>query len=526
MRKTLIVDDDHLVRSYLKILPSWERAGFSIEADARDGEEALSILERADMDLLVTDISMPLMDGIELIRRVRQENQRVYIIVLSCHDEFAYVKDALKEGADDYVLKNTLNEDSLIQLLEATAQKMEERTRQHEERARVRRLAKAGDQTLKYAYFSKLAGDSADPRELEAERRRAGIRGAYRSCGAVCMRLESWEGEDGSASLPGRRRYCQDFLRRLPEALAEQPLPDGGAGPEIVYWGKGLFYGFLDLSDLREGSAMGQRLKDAALACARVCGGEPYPYAVGVSGPCVGGNAVRTAYRQTKELMRLRFYERRELLYYDAGRKIGTRVPEEARDLLGRLEELRRKGDRAGFLDACRAACGSFERDLVDKRLVRQWLWELEQKLGLVPEEGRLSSMEEVRRRLQEDARRIYRDQGARIPEGVSRAVSAAAEFAKEHFKEAVGLTEAAEAAGVNPTYLSYLFRREMGIGFSNFLLNQRIECAMALLRETNLKVREAAEQSGFHDYHYFAKVFKKINGLSPAEYRKKIVQD
>ena len=310
------------------------------------------------------------------------------------------------------------------------------------------------------------------------------------------------------------------------EALAEQPLPDGGAGLEIVYWGKGLFYGFLDLSDLREGSAMGQRLKDAALACARVCGGEPYPYAVGVSGPCVGGNAVRTAYRQTKELMRLRFYERRELLYYDAGRKIGTRVPEEARDLLGRLEELRRKGDRTGFLDACREACGSFERDLVDKRLVRQWLWELEQKLGFVPEEGRLSSMEEVRRRLQEDARRIYRDQGARIPEGVSRAVSAAAEFAKEHFKEAVGLTEAAEAAGVNPTYLSYLFRKEMGIGFSNFLLNQRIECAMTLLRETNLKVREAAEQSGFHDYHYFAKVFKKINGLSPAEYRKKMVQD
>ena len=131
MRKTLIVDDDHLVRSYLKILPSWERAGFSIEADARDGEEALGILERADMDLLVTDISMPLMDGIELIRRVRQENQRVYIIVLSCHDEFAYVKDALKEGADDYVLKNTLNEDSLLQLLEAAAQKMEEIGRAH-----------------------------------------------------------------------------------------------------------------------------------------------------------------------------------------------------------------------------------------------------------------------------------------------------------------------------------------------------------------------------------------------------------
>ncbi|MCI9331212.1 MAG: response regulator, partial [Oscillibacter sp.] len=96
MKKTMIVDDDHLVRSYLKILPSWERAGFRIEADAQDGEEALSILESMEIDLLVTDISMPLLNGIELIRRIRQVDQRVYIIALSCHDEFAFVRDALK----------------------------------------------------------------------------------------------------------------------------------------------------------------------------------------------------------------------------------------------------------------------------------------------------------------------------------------------------------------------------------------------------------------------------------------------
>ena len=74
---------------------------------------------------------------------------------------------------------------------------------------------------------------------------------------------------------------------------------------------------------------------------------------------------------------------------------------------------------------------------------------------------------------------------------------------------------------GVNPTYLSYLFHRVAGVGFSNFLLNLRIARARTLLRETNLKVREVAEQAGFHDYHYFAKAFKKLNGQSPAVYRK-----
>ena len=104
MIRTVIVDDDFLVRSYLKQLGAWERADYQIAADARDGEEALNIIEKLGPDVVVTDISMPLMDGIELIRRIREQNQAVYIIVLSCHDDFEYVKQALSLQAVDYIL--------------------------------------------------------------------------------------------------------------------------------------------------------------------------------------------------------------------------------------------------------------------------------------------------------------------------------------------------------------------------------------------------------------------------------------
>lgn len=125
--KTIIADDDHLVRSYLKMLSSWERAGFEIAADVRDGEEALEVLKRTKAELLVTDLAMPLMDGIELIREIRKINQELYIIVLSCHDEFEYVKDAMKAGADEYILKNMLDENTLYELLTGTKNKIEER---------------------------------------------------------------------------------------------------------------------------------------------------------------------------------------------------------------------------------------------------------------------------------------------------------------------------------------------------------------------------------------------------------------
>ena len=110
MYRTLVADDDFLVRSYLKTLDSWEKAGYEIVDDAEDGEEAYGFLQKEKIDVLVTDLTMPVMDGIELIRKIREENRDIYIIVLSCHDDFEYVKEAMRLGADEYVLKNSLDE--------------------------------------------------------------------------------------------------------------------------------------------------------------------------------------------------------------------------------------------------------------------------------------------------------------------------------------------------------------------------------------------------------------------------------
>ena len=91
----------------------------------------------------------------------------------------------------------------------------------------------------------------------------------------------------------------------------------------------------------------------------------------------------------------------------------------------------------------------------------------------------------------------------------------------KLHYQESVGLPDAAELVGLNPAYLSYLFKQEMGGGFSSYLFELRMDCAKALLSGTNDKIKEVARRSGFNDYHYFSKSFKKVNGCSPAEYRK-----
>ena len=117
MIKVLLADDDFLVRTFLSRITDWEKHGYKLVGAAQDGEEALRMAKEYEPDIIITDISMPVMDGIELIRRLKEEGNAAVTIVLSCHDDFDYVKEAMKLGANEYVLKNLLTEDTLLKLL-------------------------------------------------------------------------------------------------------------------------------------------------------------------------------------------------------------------------------------------------------------------------------------------------------------------------------------------------------------------------------------------------------------------------
>lgn len=519
--KTIIADDDHLVRSYLKMLTSWERAGFEIAADVRDGEEACAALEKTDAKLLVTDLSMPLMDGIELIRKIRSTNQKLYIIVLSCHDEFEYVKEAMKEGADEYILKNTLDENTLYELLVSTRNKIGEKERKHAARGRTTESG-SGDFLARYQFFNGVLAGTLKGEARKTAREYAGIWGTYQNSAVISLFLEEWDEREERFNCLDMEQYCQIFLTRLQEGFREL-LGSDSRRVEVIYLGKGVFCCFLDLSDMHKSSVMYQKLTSVVSSCYKICQKEKYRYQMGVSNVCIGSEGIRQAYQQARDMMKFSFYDDREVLYYDPDKKAGTVIPQKAQMLLNGLDRMVYQNDRDGFWKECQEIVQIFEKELTESHLVIQWLRQMERRAGIVRENGeiRLRHIRELSKLLKEDSERIFEISHNIIPENVNKAVRAAAEFAVRHYKEPIGLTEAAAAAGVNSAYLSYLFQKEMKVGFSSFLLNRRMECARAMLEKTNLKVREVAEQSGFQDYHYFSKAFKKLHGVSPAEYRK-----
>lgn len=508
------------------MLTSWERAGFEITADVRDGEEAFGALKDLEVDLLVTDISMPLMDGIELIRKIRKENQRLYIIVLSCHDEFEYVREAMREGADDYILKNTLDENTLYELLVNTQSKIWEKKMKITKPGQRIAYANQGNVPVKYQYFNGVLAGSLTREAREKMRIHAGIQGTYQNSAVITLFLEEWEEKNERWRDMELEQYCQDFLIRLRSGIVAFLGEDSGY-MEVIYLGKGIFCGFLDMSEMRKGSQMHQRLTNVAAGCYRICQREMYRYRIGASNVCVGSESIRQAYQQARETMKLSFYDDGEIIYYDVERKQGTEIPSGACELLNGVERFVYQNDKEGFLRACQEAVREFEQELTESRLVFGWLTRLELKMGVVRENGEVNLLHirQLQTLLQEDAEKIFEIRQDVIPDDINKAVRIAAEFVVKHYKEAIGLTDAAQAAGVNSAYLSYLFQKEMKVGFSSFLLNRRMECAREMLKKTNLKVREIAGKSGFQDYHYFSKAFKKMYNVSPAEYRKRLQQ-
>ena len=528
MRKALLADDDFLVRSYLKMLSSWEKAGFEITADVRDGEEALEVLDREKMDLVVTDIAMPLMDGIDQIREIRKKYPDIYIIVLSCHDEFEYVKKAMKEGADEYVLKNTLNEESLYTVLKAAEEHIgQSREDPKESIADTEREAEektdhTGNMNDKFLFFNQVLAGTMSGEEREEKRIQAGICGKYKNSAVIVIKREDAEYTDDPLEEAKKEQYSLEFYRHMQEKLS---AGSGGSEPEkeLIYLGNGTYCCFLDLSEEHKSSSMYQYLTGTASACYKICAEAEEVYKIGVSNICIGADALRQAYQQARMMIKNSFYEKDKVSYYEVDNVIGTELPEEAEKLSEAAELLRKKNGKAEFLSMSEKAVQAFRKVRCDSQLVRQWFRELEQKLQPVTsgKDIQFGYIGEVQEELEHLAEQVFECGAQDIPEDLSQPVRIAAEYAARHYREAVGLGNAAEAAGVNSTYLSYLFSQEMGIGFANYLLNLRMEHAKKLLKETNLKMWQVAEESGFNDYHYFSKVFKKTEGMSPAQYRK-----
>jgi len=164
MYRVMVVDDEPLVRTAIRSSVDWSEHGFLVDLEARNGEQALTILRgNPDVAIVLLDIVMPAMDGIEFLRRLRSEGLTPRVIVLSAHDEYQLVREAFKAGADDYILKSSLDAESLLALLTAAVRRIEKNAVDRDSPRRIIReeLQCAREELLRAALGGPAAGGGA-----------------------------------------------------------------------------------------------------------------------------------------------------------------------------------------------------------------------------------------------------------------------------------------------------------------------------------------------------------------------------
>ncbi|MDI4649241.1 response regulator transcription factor [Cohnella hashimotonis] len=123
MISVLIVDDEHLVRKGLRMTIDWRSLGYEVAGEASNGLEALQLVGSLKPDVVITDVRMPLMDGIEFMREIRRQALQTRLVVISGYEDFAYAKGAVDYGADGYILKPVDNS-QLVALLDKLAKEI------------------------------------------------------------------------------------------------------------------------------------------------------------------------------------------------------------------------------------------------------------------------------------------------------------------------------------------------------------------------------------------------------------------
>lgn len=526
MYKVIVVDDEPLILEGWKTMVDWKACGYELCGTATDGMEALTTIRSRNPDLVVTDIRMPVLDGLGLIRAMKEEPRlTAKTVIVSGYSEFGYAQQALQYEVDRYVLKPLVTEEIHALLLEL-AGALEERRLAEAAEAREQQAAMA-------AAIVGLLRNAGSAAESASRLFGAGERTRCRLLLAELPLSPSGgaEPKNGSLALQERIQALADACKE--DGLRAWPFEDapGRAGLLVLEDEPGVA-AFEDLLKRMHGR-LARPLQELALYCSGIgCGLADVPalYRQAMEMRGVGllkGKTGLFLYREPAGAGECRFEDvnlRVEALVRSIEEGNEDVISASVDELLRLFEETPSK---EGWM---RTAV-----QLIRGELLRRFEG-MEAERGDAPSWRRQLLMEEESagagaswcswsgeklKRLCIQAAELLAS--GRTPERANAsAVSEAIAYLQLHFREKIRLQELAARYHLNPAYFGQQFKRETGSAFHDYLHRLRIDEARRMLRRTDLRVSEIASSLGYHDTEYFTEKFKALTGELPSSYKNK----
>lgn len=545
MYRVIIVEDEFIVRYGIRSMIEWEAIGMEVTGEAGNGREALELMAAGLPDILITDIKMPVMDGIELIAEVRKLSPDLKILILSNLEDFQYAKEAIRHSVSDYIIKSDMMPRDFEQVLLKLKLSLDEALKPalvHAAPVQAETVAVHKESLLLELLERGAVHEPDASREALVQAGLAGMQPRYLLHVVPGSGSESRYAQGAAAIRAVLAELWQDA------ALGYELVPDRqGAVQLIVTAGaSGPPGGPAVLEQLR---SLGQRLIQRLR--------EQYGWTVtiGVSGPIRQWEALKEAYEEAAGAAGMKlFLGTGRVLVYGSGELLaqggpGTQVHGEqsgASQLHAEAQSLQisslqiqsmvyafQSRELEAYLEqlfgqlAMRRDAELVQIITLELLMILTTLWPdvskdaeqvLELKKRYFDELSKLETLEENRlwflqafQALVAHMKEMYNSD--------RNSIIKATQYIQQHYHQEITLQSISRLVHLSKNYFANLFRKEVGESFLEYLTRIRIEKAKTLLTG-ELKAGDVGSLVGIQDPKYFSKVFKKITGLSPSEYR------
>lgn len=530
MLRALFVEDDAAMRTNLKTMINWDKAGFIVEDEAFNGVEAVQKLTTQKFDLVLTDMNMPMMDGVTLIRSIREYFPETEIIVISGYDDYHYVRDSLKDGAIDYILKHRLDDKHLYAILQTAREKILERKNLAQKEKLHQEQLTEGRAVLIRNLILNMVNGHIDENGIEERCRMLGL--PFKANHLLCCVLQI----DDYGRLSGREPdlLVQSFMNIVQEILQENYVP------LVANLKEGRFVALVDLG---KSASLLVVHENMIKALGRIQSSAKRYLGVTVTGAvssiCEACEQIPDRFQKTCKAIESVFYAGKEQIVWSGVApqrpvtNLSLTIPEE--EQFRGLLKLQDKSGIHTFLNGLFEKCLSENASPQSVQMICAELASIGasvcKELGLRELQKDFNTVVflplDKNETFPELKARLYRQFDSLLDElrknGASlysnEYIRKAMEFLGTHYEQDISLSDMAEYAGVSMQYMSKLLHDECGKGFVELLNGRRVEKARAMILSRRFRLKEIAAQSGFRNYNYFFKVFKEIAGVTPLQY-------
>lgn len=505
--KVMIVEDEILVRLGLRKSIPWSGLGLELAGEAADGAEAFELFERHLPDIVLVDIEMPKMDGLQFIRHAKSLRPDARFIVLTCHQDMKYAREAIHLQVSDFLLKSTLDMDELRDILHHISLDI---ARERREAERAKSLGAALE----------LPMDALMRNWLD---------GAYGESGEILRRL----GELGIATVAGPYWACvlqpfghppahgaSDHIGRLWQERFGPQLIGGVEDLPAFRW-HFVLSGYPERAEIAEWQRLAEEKTGFAVSVAI---GSPFgetrewpardreaahllqlQYYEDAAGIYEAGDAVREMLSETALKLKKEIYESIESLQFAAAKR--------------KIAELRAEWSRTPRLHP------SIVKNLATEFLFRAWSACEELAMGMQADHRLVDRIYESSRIAQtvslltEELERFESHLSlTHTPEDKSKIVILIKQYIKTHLQKEISLQEIAATFYMNSNYLSRLFKEVSSKSFTEFVLYEKTELAVMMMKNGK-SLTEISEKLGYLNLSSFTRMFKKVRGVSPSRF-------